>query len=300
MNIEIADIMNYQSNRKKTIEIKHISEAMDEFIFTLQANPEKVYGTPTTFWKLFNQCYGGMRGELITLTAETGNGKSTWARNWLQDCVMHKIPSLLISLEDTVTFAMHQFAQMEVGKPSHKFTEDDFRAFGQAFESYPFYYLNWKNMIEEELLFKAILYAIEQKKTQFIVVDHLDYVIKKPSWSNNESYVIGDFLRRLASIAHEYGVTILLIVHPAKLSLQGTKRREVGIDELKGSSSIKQESDAVFGLFRENDGSGKAYLRFLKIRNHLFSRFLGAKIQYRFDSNNLRFEEDTYAGISYD
>lgn len=109
--------------------------------------------------------------------------------------------------------------------------------------------------------------------------------------------MVGDFLRRLAGLAHEYNVAILLIVHPTKTGEKGLKNREIGIDEMKGSSSIKQESDAVFSLFRDKDFT---YLRFLKIRHHLYSKYLNAMIAFRFDQTNLRFEEDQLQGIIYD
>lgn len=279
-------------------EIKRVSESMDSFARLLEKDPDRIKGIPTRYWKLFNNCFGGLRPELIVVTAETGNGKSTFARNWFQDCIHQNIASCLFSLEEGIMSVMHRFAQMEIGKKSHTFNKEDFRALGQTLETYPFYYVDWtvSAMIPAETLFNTIEYGIEKFGIKFFVIDHLDYVAKTHSWSNNESYVIGDFLRNLARIAHEKDVTIVLVVHPSKLSVQGNKRREVGIDDLKGSSSIKQEADAVFSLYRESKGNQETTLRFLKIRNHLHSKYQYTAIRFNFDDVNLRFEELRFEG----
>lgn len=285
---------------EKPAKVRHITEAVADFVRTLETRPEKITGHPTKYWTLFNRCFGGARAELVTITAETGSGKSTFARNWIQDMVHQGIPSCLISLEESMNAVMHRLSQMETGIASHKLDKGTKEWFGNKLEKLPLYYLDHAGIIHEDLVLKTIEYAASVHSVEFFVIDHLDYITKKTSWSNNESYVVGDFLRRLATLSHTLNVTIVLIVHPRGLDIRGNKRREIGIDELKGTSSIKQESDAVFSIFREVDGSNKCFLRFLKIRSHTFSKYLNAKIQYTFDEPNLRFEENENAGVSYD
>lgn len=294
--IDLVKAAAYQAE-PKTARVKHISEALEDFLHILESDPSKLTGLPTRYWPLFNQAFGGLRGELITLTAETGRGKSTFARNWLQDAVHQKIPSAYFSLEEGIVSVMHRLTQMELGKKSHTLEKFDKQALADSLSGFPLYYIDKKGMIEDKLLLNTLEYAIAEHHIQFFVIDHLDYIIKTAGWSNNESYVVGDFLRKLAGIAHEHNVTILLIVHPAKTGEKGLKNREIGIDEMKGSSSIKQESDAVMALFRDKENT---YLRFLKIRHHLYSKYLNAMIPYTFNLNHLRFEEDVTKGIMYD
>lgn len=295
--IDLKAAETYKATFSETGEVKHASEALDDFYRLLEKDPQAIEGRPTKYWPLFNKCFGGLRNELIVLTAETGNGKSTFARNWFQDCFHQKIPACMFSLEEGILSTMHRFTQMEIGKKASQLTLDDKRAFGDALKQYPFYYVDRKGMISENFLLNTLHYAIDTHGIKFFMIDHLDYIAKqKHDWSTNESYIIGDCLRRLAAIAHEKGCTILLIVHPAKLSIQGGKRREVGIDELKGSSSIKQEADAVFSIFRESVGNQNTYLRFLKIRNHAFSQFQYTRIKFQFDKANLRLEELEFDG----
>lgn len=293
--LDSEEISNFKPTSRDSSKLKHGRETLSDFIYTIKNKSQKLAGIPTKYWKLFNLAFGGLRPELIILTAETGNGKSTFARNWFQDCMHQKIPSCLISLEESIDSCMRSFAHMEVGKPARLFNDFDITAWATALEGFPFYYLDKRESVQEDFLIKTLYYAIEKYGVKFFVIDHLDYITKK--WgSRNESYVIGDFLRKLAGVAHAYEVTILLIAHPSKLSVQGDKRREVGIDDLKGSSSVKQEADAVFSLFRESIGNQQTYLKFLKIRNEEFSKNQYTKILMNFDSKNLRFEEIEFNG----
>jgi len=293
--IDPKQLKNYKPKIPDSAEIKHARESLSDFFALLKSDPKRIQGFPTRYWSLVNKAFGGVRSELVVITAETGNGKSTFARNWIQDCFHQQLPSLLISLEEGIMSSMFRFSQMEIGKSPLNFSDLEKKAWAQSLEQYPFYYVDWKGPIKEALLLNSIHYAIDTHGIKFIVLDHLDYVEKSWRDNRNESYVIGDFLRTLAGIAHSKECMILLVAHPSKLNVQGDRRREVGIDDLKGSSSVKQEADAVFSLYRETDNS-YTYLKFLKIRSSIHSKFLNTKIKLRFDNSNLRFEEVDFDG----
>lgn len=295
------ELSQFQPKTKEPV-VRHINDSMSETFALMDTDPQKLSGVPTKYWKLFNKAFGGLRSELIVLTADTGCGKSSFARNWLQDCVHQNIPSLLISLEEDITQVNLRLFQMELGKTHDKMTFEDRGLVGRCLEQYPLYYLDWGDgYLPDEMLFKTIGYAHEKFQTQFIVVDHLDY-IKSSQNSPNESYRLADIVRRLARIAHTLKITILLIVHPSKTGKKGfdhNDSREINIDELKGTSSIKQEADAVITLFRRKDGSNQTYLRFQKIRNHLYAKYDQSKIKFQFDDQNCRFLECVNDQITY-
>ena len=289
--IDLEDIKTYRP-RIQSDDIRHIKDSFSHLIRKMHQTPEQVVGYPTGVWQGFNRSFGGARGELVTITAETGQGKSTFARNWLVDTINQNRTALLISLEESMSQVTECFSKMIARKDVTDFTDEDAHAVAEQYDRWPLYYLDHQGPIPERDCLRLIDYAVEEKGVKFILIDHLDY-LEKMWGSRNESYVIGDTMRRLAGKAHVHDVTIVLIVHPAKLQQKGVGSREIGLDELKGSSSIKQESDAVFGLYRPDPAVAESYLRFLKIRNHRFGHNVSGRIKFGFDPKTLELWELT-------
>lgn len=296
--MKAIDLDDIRAPQKPPPEIVHIKERFTHVVKRMRQDKSNVLGHATRHWLGFNKAFGGARGELVTVTADTGMGKSTFVRNWLLDTVGQNRPSLLVSLEDSINQVTECLSQMITGKDVMDFDDQDARSVAQQFNEWPLYYLNHQGPLKEDILLDLIDYASEELGTKFIVLDHLDYIDK--SWSGrNESYVIGDTMRRLAGKAHENEVCIVLIAHPAKMNVKGNLQREIGLDELKGSSSIKQESDAVFSIYRPDPTVAESFLRFLKIRNHRFSKNIQGKIRFGFSNENLSWWEVT-GELEYD
>lgn len=287
------DDLNNHSRASAPPQVKHISQMFDLLVESYLRDPREILGYPTLNWHAFNQAFGGARrGEVITVTGETGCGKTTFAINWLLDTIRQKKPSLLISLEIQWFSVLRQLAQMIQDKPFEKFGDTDIAGVGGVLRDLPLYVLDVNGMVPDKLVLTAIDYAVTQHAVQFVVLDHLDYINKTrgQSWQN-ESYVIGDFMRDLCGKAHELNTTIVVIAHPSKTMVKGVGRREIGLDELKGSSSIKQESDAVFGIYQPDPSIAETRLRFLKIRATGYSENTLSYLRFSFSKNTLKLTE---------
>lgn len=276
----------------KPPQILSVKELVSELVAAHLGDPNSTFGFPTSNWPVFNESFGGARpGELTVITAETGVGKTTFAINWLLDHCKQKRNGLIVSLEIGTRGLAKTIAQMVHGKSLKHFEDSDITAVGAILETLPLWWLDWTGMIRLEWLLAAIDHAADHFGINFIVIDHLDYIIKPATWSSNESTVVGDCMRMLAGKAKEKNVSLVLIAHPAKLNQQGIKRREVGLDELKGSSSIKQEADNVFGIHRPEDQKNVTQLRFLKIRDHEYGKNLHGKIMFTYNPASLQLIE---------
>lgn len=283
-----------EAHRQHTVQTKtvKIGELFNDIVERFGEKREAILGHPTTNWSAFNATFGGARpGEVITLTSETGTGKTTFALNWMMDAAQSGVACFLVSCEIPVSMVAVQVAQMIAGKRFSRFGKEDLAPVSAVLDTLPIWFLDRHGMIEEELLYTAMSYAHKEFGCRFMVIDHLDYIIKERQQWQNESYVIGDTMRRLCGKTKEIEATSLVIAHPAKLNQPGVKRREIGLDELKGSSSIKQESDAVFGIYRPDPEKNVTRLRFLKIRNHEFGRFTGGTLRFSFNPESLVLSE---------
>jgi len=270
--------------------IRHGSELFNSLLEDYLSDPKKVQGFPTKYWPTFNKAFGGTRpGEIVTITGETGSGKSTFALNWLLDHLEQNRSGLLISLENGWKMSARKLAQLIVGKEFGSFDDCDFKIIDQTLKQLPLWVLDWSGPIRQDLLLKAIEYAAREKRVSFIILDHLDYVERSNKYET-EASSIGILMRNLSGLANSLDLTISLIAHPAKLDTKG-KPRKVGIDDLKGSSSIKQESSAVFSIYQPDPTKAVTQLHFLKIRADSFSRSIRGKLRFQFNRESLRLLE---------
>lgn len=290
-SITLEEIRDWRP-KPKSASIIHISSLTDSFVSTWKSKPENIFGVPTSKWLKFNKYHGGMRHkELVVLTADTGLGKTTFAMNLMLDLANQDRGVFLASLEIDIETIFETLAGMISGKSIRDMTKNDVTSFLLVAKDLPIWALDHHGLLDEGLLIKAIEYAAEEKKCEFMLVDHLDYIVKARNQVQSEAYVVGDTMRRISGTARKTNTGILLIAHPAKLQEKGAKTREVGLDELKGSSSIKQEADSVWGLHRPNMGEATATLRFLKIRNRHFGMNRNQVINFVFDPPSGRMEE---------
>lgn len=270
------------------VAIRSGSEYSSAFVDMCEAPVSDSEGFKTQRWPGFNEHFGGSRAELVTITGETGRGKTTFALNWLLDTLDQGRKSLCISLEGGAKPAIAMLSQTITGKRPSQTSLEDRKKVVQMLELWPLWLLDHSGPLPENTLLHVIRYACEELGVRFIVLDHLDYVEKE--WGKrNEAYVIGDCVRRLSGAAASNNCTIVLVCHPTKLGGD----REVAMDDLKGSSSIKQESASVLSLYRPDPETGDAWLRFNKIRSPYFSRATGARLQFSFNSKKQEYREFT-------
>lgn len=239
-------------------------------------------------WKGLYDKFGGLRqGELTVLTGDTGSGKTTFAMNLAYHVsnVGHK--SLILSLEMGPLAVVKKFFQMTTGRYQTK--ENLMECAKQVAEhalGSNIWVLNEQGLIQFDQLRKCILWAAIEEKCQLIVIDHFHLCFETEADAGIIEYYTAQ-LRKLASVL---GIAVILICHPSKIRTKdGAKERPIEMDELKGSSGIKQFADNVLSIFynKENNISN---LFLKKIRDDRYGKNAGTKITYQLNKN-LLFQE---------
>lgn len=196
---------------------------------------------------------GFHKGDLITITGETGQGKTSFSQFLTGEFSKNKMRSLWFSYEMPINNFLMKFEELPDGYLPKVLTERN---------------MTW---IERKIIEGIVKFDI-----QCVFIDHLHYLFDLTS-KVNASLLIGDIMRNLKIIAKKYNITIFIMAHTGKSREDGT----VGIDNIRDSSFVAQESDYVIAVWREKDNTrNKADIRADGITYTGISKIFVAKNRY--------------------
>lgn len=202
-----------------------------------------------TGWGDFDSLQGGLRiDELSVLTGETSAGKTTWAANLSYKLTKKGYPVLIASFEMKPLTILKKMVQMESGRPFLELHESDVKGAFQSISDRPLYFIDVYGELGMRELKDAVYYAKRKHGIEVVVLDHLHFFLKYNS--DQERQAIDQALRDMKKWAMELGIHLILIVHPTKLTYDG---QVVHLNDLKGSSGLKQIPDNVFSIWRSKD-----------------------------------------------
>lgn len=243
----------------------------------LQKAAVRGYSLPYT--KLDKMLSGAREGELMLLTAGSGIGKSTMAREIGYH--LHQKHGLIIGniyLEEGVEktaqgyVAIHNNISLGRLRANPGLLDDDcWDRSIQTVVSGQYFYDHFGSMESGRLLAK-MRYMRQVLKVNFIILDHLSIVISgQTSSSEGERRDIDMLMTNLRMLIEETGVGVIAIVHLN--SPEGKAHEEGGrvtLKHLRGSGSLKQLSDVVIALERDQQGDecNESTIRVLKSREH--------------------------------
>lgn len=237
-------------------------------------------------WKGLNDLYYGIRPrELITITAGTGLGKSSFIREleyWLLKQTTSNIG--VLALEESVGRTNWGIMSIEANLPIH--IREERKRMGmhvndprvkQYWESTIgtgriIAYDHWGSVGDDNLM-SRIRYMVKAMDCKYIFLDHLSIVVSDMEDMGDERKTIDKIMTRLRSLVEETGITMFLVSH---LKRADGRAHELGTDpslgHLRGSQSIAQLSDAVIGGSRNQQHDDE------KIRNT--TKLIGLKNRY--------------------
>ena len=253
---------------------------------------------------------GGLRlGELVTITAGSGTGKSTLCGEIAVSLIKQQQHIGYIALEESVKRTGLRLMTVAANKPLHLNNEipsDAFKAaFGDTLGSGYAYLRDGFGSVDPDSLLSDIRYLVMTHEVKWIVLDHLS-ILLSGNESNDERKMIDVVMTKLRSFVEETGIGMILISHLRRA--QGDKGHEdgasVSLGQLRGSHSIAQLSDLVVALERDiSNGDNRSCLKVLKNR---FNGQTGPAGSLAYDSETGRLQtalfdsSDSTTPTSYD
>lgn len=175
--------------------------------------------------------------QLVTLSAHSKHGKTAFALFLIEQ--LENANPLLIPLEQSNYELVEQRLENNYSIPK---------------------FLSPKNLaarVTVEWIEERIIEGIAKHNSKVVVIDHLGYIYDFGSNNRyareNHAFRIQIIMQSLKSIAKRWNITIVLLVHIS----QTDEGKPPSLQDLKGSSSILQESDLVLMLWRKNELKNK-------------------------------------------
>lgn len=235
-------------------------------------------GYPFEYPKLQEMTYGLRKAEITMLTAGSGIGKSTLARELAFD--LHQKHGLKIGnvyLEENNDTTARGYVALHAGVPLGKLqfktdliTDEQWDAGIAAFQTNMLFYDHFGSLESKNLQAK-LRYLAAVEKCDFIVLDHIS-ICTSGNETTDERRDIDMLMTFLASLCQETGVGIISIVH---LKRVGDKDFNEGgspsLSDLRGSGALEQLSHNVYSLERNQqsddlDAKYRSIIRVLKTR----------------------------------
>lgn len=215
---------------------------------------------------------GIRKGEIILLTAGTGIGKSTMARELTYDLAMNKNLKVgVMMLEENIRRTAKGIMSIHVGKSLHisrkGLTDEEYKkAFDETLGTGKFVLYNHFGSLAENKILTAMRYMAVSEKCDFLVLDHLSIAVSGID-TKDERKMIDVLMTRLRSLVEETGVGLLAICH---LKRTDTSNHEEGgvisLNHLRGSQSLAQLSDTIIALERNQQATETKEKNRLKVR----------------------------------
>ena len=249
-------------------------------------------------WEGLNDKLYGMRaGELVTLTAGTGIGKSSVTRE-----LAHHLLSLghrvgYIALEESIRKTAEHIMGIEMNVPPHLWGMQEVtdEAKKSAFDATVgcgrmVLYDHWGSIDPTNLL-NRIRYMARAMNCKYIFLDHLSIVVSALE-VGDERRTIDNTMTKLRSLVEETDIHLVLVSHLRRPD--GRSHEEGGstsLSQLRGSHAIAQLSDAVIGCERDQQDESSANILSLRVLKNRYAGDTGLCMSLEYDKTSGRLSE---------
>ncbi|MFW6130457.1 MAG: DnaB-like helicase C-terminal domain-containing protein [Atribacterota bacterium] len=193
-----------------------------------ETKPREVY-FPCNIKEFDLSIDGGFRGgELVTVSGQTGMGKTLLCETFTKKFEKQGFPCLWFSYEMSPYYLNAKFLDIKVNtKEAEIFSPVDL------------------SNATIDFLRERVKEAKDKYACKFIFIDHLHYLIPLKSVKSS-SLFIGGIVRELKKMAVQLNVIVFLIAHTKKIY----QDEELDLSSIRDTSLIAQESDYVFLIER--------------------------------------------------
>ncbi len=248
-------------------------------------------------WEGLQEKTHGIRyGELTTITAGTGQGKSTFCRQLATQLLEEGVKVGYIALEESNRRTALGLMSVAVGKALH-LGEQEYTTLKQAYDStindWNLYLYDHFGSLSADTIYSRIEYMALGLDIKVIFLDHLSILLS--GLDGDERRMIDQTMTNLRSLVERTGITLFLVSHLRRTQTDKdhTEGARVSLGQLRGSQAISQLSDTVLAL--ERDQQAENDVSILRVLKNRYSGETGVAASLKYDKTTCKFNETTDA-----
>lgn len=188
---------------------------------------------------------------IAILSGVSNTGKTSHILNVASELAERGIPTLVMPFERGIRTVGKRFLQVQLKK-----TQGELDAMSDAewdvvvddIQDLPVYF----SVPSREEIRETVIKAKKLFNTKVILVDHLDYLVRKST--ENHNVETSNTLQEFKSLAQEFNIVFIIVHHIKKQDGHGSVPKKPKMEDLKGSSSIYQDPEAVIMLSSPSKG----------------------------------------------
>jgi twinkle protein len=236
-------------------------------------------------------------GELVTITAGSGVGKSSIIREMAYHLAFeHKEPIGMLMFEETVKRTALGLVGCHMSKPltlikNPQDTEGFEDAFDEVLGTGRISLYDHFGSTSIENVLDRIRFMAQSLGARWIFLDHLSIIISGMG-DGDERRLIDNAMTQLKSLAMELNVGLFLVSHLKRPAMgKGHENgAQTSLGQLRGSHAIGQLSDIVIGAERDQQSS-ESDITTIRILKNRWTGKTGLACQLRYDHDTGRISE---------
>ena len=242
-----------------------------------------------------NKLLHGIRhGELVTITAGSGTGKSSFCRDLATSLLQNGERVGYLALEESNRRTLLGLMSAACGESLH-IGEHDQKHLTEVYEStvnnWNLFLFDGFGSFDPDIIYNRIEYLAAGLDTRVVFLDHLSILMS--GLDGDERRMIDTTMTRLRSLVERTGISLFLVSHLRRGHTdQGHEEgARVSLGQLRGSAAIAQLSDAVIALERDQQSGSEHSDTVVRVLKNRYSGETGIACKLRYDLSNCRFTE---------
>jgi len=251
------------------------------------------------FQGLQSKLHGIRYGELVTITAGSGIGKSSFCRELATHLLRNGERVGYLALEESNRRTALGLMSAAVGKSLHLGEHDRetlTKAYDTTLANWNLFLFDGFGSFDPDLIYNRIEYLATGLDTKVIFLDHLSILLS--GLDGDERRMIDTTMTKLRSLVERTGVAMFLVSHLRRTSSDQNHEEgaRVTLGQLRGSAAIAQLSDGVIALERNQQSDRKDSSTTVRVLKNRYSGEVGIACHLDYDLDTCKFIETQNVG----